>query len=213
MKSMYKFLILLFLLCNVEHNYGQDSEDHLQPVGSIYDIYNYEFEYYSKVRKVLFKELTDSPSMRFQVMASFTPEHVLDIDFDKDNSKYYMIYHICEEEIWYNEKWEKIKVKKFKTEIDKESFELIKSLFSIAIAQTKFPENEIIGFDGADYYFSINKFGLKSGTVWSPPSGTKMRKLVDIGYELIKLTQSEKELVKIDNDLRTKIETLIEEFK
>ena len=91
MKSMYKFLILLFLLCNVEHNYGQDSEDHLQPVGSIYDIYNYEFEYYSKVRKVLFKELTDSPSMRFQVMASFTPEHVLDIDFDKDNSKYYMI--------------------------------------------------------------------------------------------------------------------------
>lgn len=114
MKSMYKFLILLFLLCNVEHNYGQDSEDHLQPVGSIYDIYNYEFEYYSKVRKVLFKELTDSPSMRFQVMASFTPEHVLDIDFDKDNSKYYMIYHICEEEIWYNEKWEKIKVKNSK---------------------------------------------------------------------------------------------------
>jgi hypothetical protein len=192
---------------------AQDKGDHLEPVGSIYDIYDFQFEYYSKVRKVLFKGLTDSPEIRFQVMASFTPENVLDIEFDRNNSQYYIVYHICETMIWDNKKWDKVKVQVYKTEIDKESVELIKSLFDIAITQTKFPENETMRLDGAEYYFSINKFGLKSGTVWSPSDETKMRKLVDIGYELIKLAKSKEDLVKIDKDLRKKIENLIEELK
>jgi hypothetical protein len=213
MNNIYRIIIALIFFSFLEPIKAQDKGDHLEPVGSIYDIYDFQFEYYSKVRKVLFNGLTDAPEIRFQVMPSFTPENVLDIEFDRGNSKYYIVYHICEKMIWYNEKWDKIKVEKYKTEIDKESVELIKSLFDIAIAQTKFPEDETIGLDGANYYFSINKFGLKSGTVWSPSDGTKMRKLVDIGYGLIKLAKSKNELAKIDKDLRQKIENLIEELK
>jgi len=213
MNNIYRIIITLIFLSFIRPLQAQSKGDHLEPVGSIYDIYDFEFEYYSKVRKVLFNGLTDAPEIRFQVMPSFTPENVLDIEFDRDNSKYYIVYHICKKMIWYNEKWDKVKVEKYKTEIDQESVELIKSLFDIAIAQTKFPEDETMGLDGEDYYFSINKFGLKSGTVWSPSDGTNMSKLVDIGYGLIKLAKSKEELVKIDNDLRKKIENLIGELK
>ena len=213
MNKTYRIIIALIFLSFIEPINAQDKGAHLEPVGGIYDIYDFQFEYYSKVRKILFNGLTDSPEIRFLVMPSFTPENVLDIEFDRDNSKYFIVYHICKKMIWYNEKWDKIKVEKYKTEIDKESVELIKSLFYIAIAQTKFPEDETMGLDGANYYFSINKFGLKSGTVWSPSDGTRMRKLVDIGYGLIKLAKTKEKLVKIDNDLRKKIENLIEELK
>ena len=213
MNKTYRIIIALIFLSFIHPLNAQDNGDHLEPVKGIYDIYDFEFEYYSKVRKVVFNGLTDSPEIRFQVMPSFTPENVLDIEFDRDNSKYFVVYHICEKMIWYNKKWDKIKVKKYKTEIDKESVDLIKSLFDRAIAQTKFPKDKTMGFDGTNYYFSINKLGLKSGAVWSPSDGTRMRKLVDIGYGLIKLAKTKEELVKMDMDLRKKIENLMEELK
>ena len=40
-----------------------------------------------------------------------------------------------------------------------------------------------------------------------------MKKLVDIGYELIELAVSNKETVTIDDKLQMKIEKLIEEIK
>lgn len=213
MNKIDRLIITLIILSFWGPIKAQDKGDHLEPVGSIYDLYDFQLEYYSKVRKVLFKGLTDSPEIRFQVMPSFTPENVLDIEFNRDENKYYIVYHICEKTIWYNEKWDKTRVETYKTEIDKESVELIKSLFKVAIAKTKYPEEEIMGLDGVDYYFSINNWGLKSGTVWSPSDGTKMAKLVDIGFELIKLAKSKEVLVKIDKDLRIKIENLIQEFK
>ena len=214
MNYIYQIIIVLIFLGFSKTVKAQYKEDHLEPVASIFDISNIKFEYYSKVRKVLFNGLSDTPEIRFLVIPSFSPENVLDIEFDRDNNKYYIVYHICEKKIWYNKKWYKVKVKKYKKEIDKESVKLIKSLFEKAIARTKFTENETLVFtDGTQYYFSVNKFGLKSGTVWSPSDGTKMRKLVDIGTELIKLAKSENEVVKINKDLRRKIENLMEELK
>jgi len=222
MNRIYRFVITLILLFNIGITIAQSiSDDYLKPVGGIYDIYNFQFEYYSKVRKVLFSGLSDKPEIRFQIMPSFTPENVLDIEFDKDKVKYYIIYQICTQMIWNNEKWEKIKVSRFKTEIDEKSVKLLKSLFSKAIAQVRFPpevkegERSTIRFDGTDYYFTVNErgYGLKSGIVWSPDKGTKMAKLVDIGCELIELAKSKKEIVKIEGKLQKDIEELIVELK
>ena len=215
-KSMNKTLnsiIWIILLVSLESVNAQEKGNHLEPVGGIYDIYDFQFEYYSKVRKVLFDGLTDSPEIRFQVMPSFTPENVLDIEFDRDNEKYFIVYNICEKMIWYNENWEKVKVKKYRTEIDKKPVETIKSLFDIVISQTKFPEEETMGLDGANYYFSINKFGLKSGTIWSPSEGTKMRRLVKIGFSLVEIAKSNKPIVGLDDKLKMEIESLINELK
>ena len=216
-----QFAVTLILLCNIGITTAQNRGDNLEPVRGIFNIYDYQFEYYSRVRKVLFSGLLDRPEIRFQVMPSFTPENVLDIEFDRDNNKYYIIYHICEQTIWYNEKWEKVKVSKFKTEIDKESVKLIKSLFSKAIAQVRFPptveEGEMItvGTDGTTYYFTVNEYGygIKSGYVWSPRNGTKMNKLVAVGNKLIELAKSNKEIVKFDDKLQKEIEELIDELK
>ena len=198
---------------------AQSRGDHLEPVRDIFNIYDFQFEYYSKVRKVLFNGLSDNTEIRFQVMPSFTPENVLEIEFD--NEKYYLIYHICKQMIWSNEKWENVKVSRFKTEIDKESVKLIKSLFSKAIAQVRFPptmeEGKMIsvGCDGENYYFTVNEFGygIKSGFVWSPNNGTKMSKLVAIGNKLIELAKSKKPRVKFDDKLQKEIEELINMFE
>ncbi|MDR2039342.1 MAG: hypothetical protein LBQ60_15570 [Bacteroidales bacterium] len=224
MNKIYQFVVVFVLMCNIETIDAQKTSNHLMPVGGNYDVYDYSFEYSSKVRKVLFNGLTDRPEIRFQVMPSFTPENVLDIEHDRDSNRYYIIYHICEQMIWSNKNWEKVKVNRFKSEIDHESVKLIKSLFETATAQTRYPErtfgpdgSEIItvGFDGENYYFSvfISGYGIRSGTVWSPTKGTKMEKLVAIGNKLIELAKSEKEMVTIDRDLRKSIENLINELK
>ena len=223
MKKKDIWLIILILLCNIGIIRAQRVSEggHLEPVRGIYDIYDYQFKYYSQVRKILFNGLTE-PQIRFLMMPSFYPENVLDIEFDGSKNKYYIIYHICEEIIWYNrDNLENIKVIKFKSEIDEESVKLIKSLFGIAIAQSKFPPTVeeggpfTIGTDGTTYYFTINEYGygIKSGQIWSPKDGTKMGKLVAIGEELIELATSKKEIVKIDEKLQQKIEKLIDELK
>ena len=213
MNKALSTIVWFILLGSFGHVNAQEKGDHLEPVGGIYAIYDFQFEYYSKVRKVLFDGLTDSPEIRFQVMPSFTPENVLDIELDRENEKYFIVYHICEKGIWDNEDWEKVKVKKYRTEIDKESVETIKILFDIAISQTKFPAEERGGKGGGSYYFSINKFfGLKSGKVWSPSDETQMRRLVDIGFSLVELAISDKSIVGLDDKLKLEIECLIDDL-
>ena len=217
-RRIYQFIITLILFGNIWVVKAQNDYDHLKPVGSIFDVYNHSFEYYPKIRKVLFKGLSEIGSeIRFQVVPSFFSESILCIEFDRGKNKYYIVYHICEKPIWNNKNWRTIKVKKFKSEIDKKSVELIKSLFGIAISQVRFPQTDTYykGLDGADYYFSIHDswYGKKSGTVWSPDAKTKMIKLVDIGNKLIELAKSKKEIVKIDEKLEKEIKELIEELK
>jgi len=209
MNKVYRFALILMLLCNIGITKAQNNEDHLVPVVGIYDIFDFQFEYYSRVRKVLFDGLTDSPEMRFQIMPSFSPESVLIIDDDS------IIYRICKQMIWRNENWKNVKVIKFKAAIDRKSVELIKSPFETAISQVRFSGEYEKGFDGENYYFSIFElgYGTKSGTVWSPDKGSKMEKLVDVGNKLIELVKSSNEKVEIDNELQNEIETLIKELK
>jgi hypothetical protein len=187
--------------------------DHLEPANSVFTILDNQFEYYSQVRNILFKDLDDNPEFRFLVMPSFSPEHVLNIELNYDTKKYFISYHIGSESIWYSENKEKIKVIKRKKEITQESVELIKELYKIAISQTKFIQKDFIGLDGETYYFSINDHGQKTGITWSPPKGTIMAELVLIGNELIKMTEEKESLVSINPELKTRIENLIKKVK
>ena len=209
----YRFALLLTLLFNFSILNAQSYGDHLEPVGGIFDVYDFQFEYYSRVRKVLFEGLTDAPEIRFQVMPSFTAEHVLDIEVNRELDQYYLVFHSCEKMIWDNEEWEKVKVKKYRKAIDEKSVDLIRSLFDLAISQVKFPEEEIVGLDGTKYYFSIRKYGMKSGVIWSPHEESKMSKLIDAGLGLITLAKSEHSSVKIEGALEQKIKNLIKEFE
>jgi len=187
--------------------------DHLEPTSGIFDCYDFQFEYYSKVRKVLFQGLTNKPLTRFLILPSFTPENVLDIEFDRTNKKYFLVYHICERMIANNDNWEQTKLTKIRKEISKESALLIKELFETAIQGTKYPSTQRIGLDGENYYFTVNMGKLKTGTIWSPSAGTKMWRLVNIELELIRLAKSDKELIKIEDKLKENIIQLTTELK
>ena len=217
MNRLHQFALTFFILCNIGIAKAQNRIDNLEPVSGIFYMHDYRFEYYTKVRKVLLNGLSEKPEIRFQGMPSFSPEYVLDIEFDKTNDQYFIIFHISKPKISNNDKkWDEFQVLKFKTKIDKASVILIKSLFSAALAQVKYPppvkEGEMIflGLDGETFYFFADD---KSGTVWSPPKGSKMSKLVAIGNKLIELAQSEKEIVKFDDELKKEITELIDALK
>lgn len=159
--------ILIFTITDL---LGQDNlvHDH-----GIFDLYKFQFEYYSKIRTILFDGLSESPTARLLVMPSFTPESVLSIEREETSEKYFLIYHTCEGMIWLSEKPETVKVKKYKKEITEESVALIKSLFLNFIIQTRYPDFDLGGNDGITYTFAVQEFGMKSGTTWSPQE--KMR--------------------------------------
>ena len=221
MSKIQRLVVTLVLVFNIGVMNAQNKEDHLEPVGGFFDVYDFQFEYYSKVREILLNGLSDKPEVRFQVMPSFTPENVLDIEFDRGKDVYYMVYHIAEQMIWHNKQSENIEIERFRIVIDKESVKLIKSLFSNAIAQVRFTPlvveggKIIVGTDGVDYYFTVNEHecGIKSGKVWSPERGTKMDRLVAIGNKLIELAKSDARVVKFDDALRKEISELIAELE
>lgn len=198
-------LIAIPMLCK-----AQIGKDHLTPSRDIWGIFDHQFEYYSNVRKVLLKDLSDKPKIRLMVMPSFTPESVLDIQ--ETNGKYYLIYRIGESRIWSNDNWKKIKVKEYKSKIDSKSAELIKSLFLKAIKQTKYYEKDILGVDGVNYYFYAWDYGLKSGTTWSPNT-PNMKKLVGLGNDLITLAKSNKTTISFDKKFVEEIESLIKDLQ
>ena len=186
--------------------------DHLEPVDGIFNCYDFQFEYYSKVRKILFEKLTDSPEIRFLVMPSFSPEKVLDIEYDRTNEKYFLIYHICEKVIWYNKNWEKTNVFEYRKTISKESVDKIKALFKKAILQTKYSESETMGLDGETFYFSYFEMGLRSGSIWSPHEGSKMGRLIKIGYKLIELAKNDDDPIVMSEKFYQDIMNLTEDL-
>ena len=213
-------------VCSIAQLTAQHNDNYLEPVRGIFDEADFSFEYYSIVRKLLFDGLSNNPEIRFLEMPSFSAESVLDIEFDRNKKEYYLIYHVSEENIWYVccvSKREAVKVVKYKTEIDEESVELLKTLFLIATSQVRYPPPPVINADGsysvtiiADgtrYYFTTNKYDkIRTGVTHSPGKGSRMHKLVDIGYKLVELVKSENDFVSIDEPFKKEIEKLTEEL-
>ncbi|MBN2820263.1 MAG: hypothetical protein JXP36_14905 [Bacteroidales bacterium] len=217
-------LLLTILLANltfigIAQNFEvltPDREDHLEPVVGIFGDFDFQFEYYTKVRKILFNGLSDKPIIRFLVMPTLIyPENVLDIEYVKEEDKCYSIYQVCNKMIWSNRNndWESIRVSRYKKEIDNKTVESLILLFKSAIYKTRFSKNVIPGNDGTDYYFSLFDGGrLKTGKIWSPYENTKMGRLVEIGNKLIEYTKTKDSHVGLNDKLKIEIENLTKEI-
>ena len=213
---MKNFLLLIFIwiLTFLPLKECIAQSDHLESSNSIFDIYDFQFEYYSYVRNILFDGMTDMPEIRFLALPSFSPEYVVSIEKDEDEN-HYLVYHIGKESIWYSEKKDKIKVEKVKREIGSESAALIKELFIEALKDTRQVEGMNQGLDGVNYFFSVSDWGPKTGTIWSPDDGTNMRELVNIGNELISIIKKSPkgEQINFQPAYITRIKKLIERIK
>ena len=211
---MKNLLLIIFfgLLFNVQNIQSQN--DHLEPTHSILDEGKLLGDYYTLIKKILMNEMSDYPKIRFLIIPSFSTEEVLAIE--EKNNKYFIVHHKAENSIWYTKsKKEDINILKKNIEISKEDMELILELFRSAVRNAKFPNENTIGFDGTTYYFTVEDFGLKTGKTWSPNTGSKMNKLVEIGNSLIELTKSSenKKSIELQTELIHKIKTLITELK
>ncbi len=208
-----RLLIIIFgLLFCVPTVYAQN--DNLEPVESIFDEFDFRLEYYSLVRKVLMNGMSDYPEVRFLIIPSFSVEEVVAIE--KTDSTYFIVHHKMKESIWYTEKnKEKIEVEKKRVEISKSDAELYRELFSTAINKRKYPEKELWGTDGVNYYFTVSDRRLKTGTVWSPKSGSKMNRLNEIGYSLINLAKKteNEQIAELKPELIERIKKLTAELK
>lgn len=223
MKKNKFILFALFLFLSANEMIAQS--DHLEPAGDIFGT-GISRLYHLKVRQVLYDGLTDSPVIRYFILPSFTPESVLEIEYDKKENKFFLVYHIGEKMIWSNDDWADTKVLKYKKSISKEEVDLIKSLFESAVMGAKNQEipkkinangleEHYVHLDGVTYFFFYleQETGLKSGRVWSPNKGTKMNRLVVIGDQLIELTKSETSTVVLSEELKTDIVNLTKDLE
>ena len=215
----------MFLLLSVNEVIAQ--LDHLEPSDNIFNLGNRQFEYYSKVRQVLYDGLTDSPEIRYLILPSFFPESVLEIEYDKKKNESFLVYHIGEKMIWHNNDWSNIKIFKYKKIITNENAELIKSLFENAILDAKYTEVpkrrdtdsvevHLVMVDGESYYFSyFERYRglIRSGHVLSPKKGTRMSRLVEIGNQLIELSMNNNSVVALSYDLKAEILNLTKDLK
>ncbi len=172
------------------------AQDHLEPNINIFEQYHYQYEYYSQIRNLLFDGLSDRPMAQLVILPSFSNEFVWQIQEDRNNNIYYSITSTGNHSIWYNQyedKPKKLKQIISRNEITKETAVLIKELYLAAVNTVRHSNNRL-GVDGTTYYFSAFDLGLKSGTIWSPSEGTKMRELVEISMQLISQTQKKSEI-------------------
>ncbi|AGC77796.1 hypothetical protein LX97_02024 [Nonlabens dokdonensis] len=204
-------IVAFFILSASKKIYAQN--DHLEPVKSIFDEYDFRFVYHSDIRKILMNGMSDAPEVRFLIIPSFATEEVVAIE--KEDENYYIIHHRMTKSIWYtDENKEDIKVQKTKVRISKFDAQLYIDLFKAAMSKRKYPHKMNFGTDGNNYYFSVYDSPLKTGTTWSPRKGTKMKELVDIGNSLIKLAlQSEKgKIAQLNDETKLKINQLKTRF-
>lgn len=160
--------------------------DNLEPIESVFDAPNFQFEYYSLVRKVLMNGMSDRPIIRFLILPSSAVEEVVVIE--RKRNKYFIVHHKMTKNIWYTKyDKERIKVDVKSVEILENDVLVFKDLFYEAVKNKKYPDQKMITIDGAIYYFSVAGKSLKTGMVWSPEKGSKMGKLKEIGYSLINL--------------------------
>jgi hypothetical protein len=198
--------ILIFLFSIISWN-GFSQDDHLEPDDGYFDLQKYSYEYYSKIRSILFKGLSDSPEIRYFVKPSFDTEYVLQIEYDRDNDNYFIVFQRAKESIWYKKDKQNIIVEIKRNRISKGDVELIKDLYINAIKKTQFIERDIIGLDGTTYVFTVFDFGLKTGQTRSPKKDTKMDELIHISEKLIGETKA-MDFLGLSHRLKNKIKEL-----
>ncbi|MEQ9166613.1 MAG: hypothetical protein RLO12_10175, partial [Fulvivirga sp.] len=198
-------VVLLCLLSLVAN-----AQDHLEPNNGLFEEYEFRLEYFSQIREILFDGLSEQPYAQMVIIPSFSKELVWQLN--EEGGKYVSVLSTPNHSIWYNQYEKKPKTLKneiSKNEISYESAKLIKELYWAALNTVRYGEDRQ-GFDGVSYYFSTISEVQKSGAIWTPKEGSKMKKLVDVSQSIITETQKK---AKLSDDLTLRIRELILELK
>lgn len=190
------------------------AQHHLEPSDSYFDLFKYQYNYYEKLRSVLFQDLAE-PEIRMLVLPSFSKEYLLQIEKDKNSSGIFNIIlrEPVEGSIWGMNEGNpnlKINTKTYKGKLKKEDFSLLYQMLYSAIINTRFRTDDSMGLDGTTYYFSIWDYGMKSGKIWSPRY-PQLKELVNVMESLADKTKTEKE-INFSSELKDSIAVLTEKL-
>ncbi|WP_338767544.1 hypothetical protein WAF17_06030 [Bernardetia sp. ABR2-2B] len=181
--------------------------DHLEPIESIFSKSSWEDKYNIKIKEVLLKGLSDSPLLRFQIFPSWGTESILQIEFDRKEKQYYLVYHESDKNISHLEENESTTIHKYKKAIQSSDVKLIENIFEGAIFQAKYSQSSNAMTDGVRYYFSVR---YRVGQVSSPYEETNMGKLVRLGYSLMDLAKNDNPNIVFNELIMKNIEYLTE---
>lgn len=202
MKKLDKRNLKILLACclfffSSHTTVDSQSVEHLEPLDRTFDVLKKSSAAITKISEALRIERY-MPTLRYIAVPSFSETVFLDLYFDKE--KCYLIYLEGDEIL--------------KIEIDPISAGMMKSLFSVAIHETRYDKEPVTSFvlDGTRFFFFLKEeHATKGGQTWSPYKNTLMWKLITISNEFIGLAKTE-EVVVFDEDLVKRIEELNKEL-
>ncbi|QHS56052.1 hypothetical protein GWR56_11085 [Mucilaginibacter sp. 14171R-50] len=140
-------------------------------------------DYYIGLFPLLYKDFSDKPSARYTLIPSFSSEFAFSVE-EKANHFFINSNHLSTS-YWYSKNKSKVKVKHASTEITKDFYNRILTLFNIALKQTRQPEEKTMGFDGETSYLSAVVDGhIINAETWSPDQTSHMGLLVEICKKL-----------------------------
>ncbi len=207
------YLLLFSIICLAPcYVLGQEKGDHLEPVEDVFNLYDWQAEYFSDIKKLLFTQGLSQARIRILSKPAFGKERSIEVFWDRSENSGQIIRRVPEERIWKHEHPENIIVNELNRVIDRSNYILLYELFLNAVKDTRYQQGRWIGLDGYTVYFMVWDAGWKSGQTWAPKEGTKMKQLVDIYFELSKQLEVEKRDFIISDSLAKQIETLKEQF-
>lgn len=191
------------------------SQNHLEPVNSYFDLYDYQYKYYEKVKNLLFNGLSDKPKIRMVIFPSFSKESIFQIEEDKNSNEYYniLLKEPVEGSIWGTNEGNpnfKININTYKSKLYKKDFSILYELLYSAIIKTKFKTDNSSGLDGTTYYLSIWDFGIKSTEIWSPRN-PNLKELLFILETIADKARNEEEIT-FSKDFTNSISTLTQKL-
>jgi hypothetical protein len=143
------------MLLYFSNSFGQN----LNPNMSILDMPEYQYNYYSKIRKKLLKNNYENTVFQLVVLPSFQPEYILRIV--KSDNKYYGIITKADENIWYSKNFEILDSNTYISLMKSEDIELLSKSIEQILSKTQYSETTNYATDGIRYILSNNS---KSGT-------------------------------------------------
>lgn len=203
-------LVSIFIILNLFSFINLNAQN-FEPNNSIFEIYDYQFEYYSKIRNKLFKNLSDSPELRLLVKPSFSPEYIFQIEKDKTNEIYIAKLNIVNESIWYSKNYNSIIVNEYTAHIENKDADLLSKIYLKSIEKSHFPIKDFFGLDGVTYNFSVWDKGIKSGTIWSPDD-FQNKMIIEITEKLISQIKAKKQNISLTKEDRDMLEEVLKKL-
>ncbi len=223
------YLFLLFYILPFTYLTAQDNGKwpetqniegrHLEPVSSYFDLYNFEIIYYQKIRELLTR--VDSNfvlKLRFLIIPSFTPEYVIQLEYNRTTRNYRLLMRQPEKSIWYSRydsiDYQKINIKEQSAIIDSVSANKLIMLYKTAIMDARFKEKKYMILDGTSIYFTVVSFSsTMTAKTTSPPVNTPVGELIKLSETLGNMLGKGKTHIHFSKDFNRRIDALIRRFR